>query len=172
MTTRDYLADVAGFLKLRKVERLRKEHGFSEAFSDEAPSEGAMSPRGAIYAAAYFVALADGQATDDELAIIARALDALAPRTVPLGKDATEQVQIKADVGWARSASDELFARIAAALPSHRERTLALLVATHVLYADGEIHDAEANLIKQLGTALSLDDATIASVVERARSND
>ncbi len=151
-------------------QQISSEAGYELAFSDEIAGDAPMSPRGATYAAAYFMALADGKATQDELDAITKHLDALAPRTVSAGRDADEQIQITMDAAWARSEPDELIGRIARALPKKQQRVVALLVAALIASADNEIHDDEVKLLRKLGAAFNLDDADIAAVVVKARS--
>lgn len=148
---------------------VREQDGYAEAFSDQ-PAEGAeMSPRGATYAAAYFMALADGSATDDELASIKKFLDLMAPRTGHHAPDSTEQIGIEIDATLASSDPDRFIGRIAKALPEHKQRVVAVLVAALTSLADGQVHDKERALIEKLARAFGLDRNSVDHILDSAR---
>jgi tellurite resistance protein len=148
---------------------LRAQDGYAEAFSDQTPEGAEMSSRGATYAAAYFMALADGKATDDELASIKRFVDLMAPRTGPEAPDSDEQIMLTIDAASASSDPDKFIARIVRALPEHKQRVVALLVAALTSLADGQVHDNERALIETLARAFGLDRNSVDHILESAR---
>lgn len=148
---------------------VRGQDGYAEAFSDQTAEGADMSPRGATYAAAYFMALADGNATDDELASIKKFLDLMAPRTGPAMRDNDEQILITIDAASASTDPERFIGRIVQALPEHKQRVVALLVAALTSLADGHVHDYERALIEKLARAFGLDRNSVDHILDSAR---
>lgn len=148
---------------------VREQDGYAEAFSDQTTEGAELSPRGATYAAAYFMALADGKATDDEFASIKRFLDLMAPRTGSEGQDNDEQYLMTMDAASASSEPEKLVARIAKALPEHKQRVVALLVAALTSLADGQVHETERALVEKLAGAFGLDRNSVDHILDSAR---